>query len=304
MPLPLAAGGGSGEASPDEEAAELLSTLGSLLTAPSAHPATPLAAAPSPLLSSPSPALGGGAGQAAGAEAASDAQQKEEEEAAVKAFVHRLPAQGVSRHDLSLQLLWVLGTASAAAKLSPPARQQLLQVAHTVQHSVHDLPPGHYLTLGELFADAAAASAAADKRVVVPLPSAPVGGSPQQGRASGAVRRPSGRATRRTGLSTAVLQQSARLWLSRFRLAAAEGADAGASSDEQPPASMIRYWWATGRLLESAGDMIAASAAYATCSEGLPMLGAFHCSCGRCLRCPLPRRLLPLPHSPFNRLPC
>ena len=299
MPLVPAAGSADGQQSAEDEAAELLSTLGSLLSVPQLPPGTPLGA-PSPLLCSPASraAAGVGAaneGQQPGADTATAAQQ---EEAAVKAFLKRLPQAGVGRQELAAQLLGTLATASAAAQLSPAVRYQLLQVAHQAQHSVsqHAVAPSHCLVLGELFTDAAAGAVEASKQrmggglmlamqggaaAAGPKPSG-VDTSPQApGRTGGMARRPSGRA-KRLELSTAALQQSARLWLSRYRLAAAEQPPGGGplqaeSVAEQPgaqelPAGMVRYWWATGRLLESEGDMVAARAAYATCEQGLPML--------------------------------
>lgn len=274
---PLLPAGASSDAqgSPEEDAVDLLSTLGSLLSAPQQAPRMPAAAA-SPLLASPCTGLGGGGGEhQLGMDAAAG---QKEEEAAVKSFVKRLPQQGVGRQDLAFQLLGTLGTPTAAAKLPAAARQQLLQVAQLVQHSVPELPASHCLVLGELFAYAAAAASAAAQRSAGPAPAAApaAGGSPQLPR-SGVPRRPSMR-TRRSELSTATLQQSARLWLSRYRLAAAEGGlPPGAAVDEQQPAGMVRYWWATGRLMESSGDMPAAAAAYATCQEGLPLLGVPAC---------------------------
>lgn len=304
MPLVPAAGSADGQQSAEDEAAELLSTLGSLLSVPQLPPGTPLGA-PSPLLCSPASraAAGVGAaneGQQPGADAATAAQQ---EEAAVKAFLKRLPQAGVGRQELAAQLLGTLATASAAAQLSPAVRYQLLQVAHQAQHSVsqHAVAPSHCLVLGELFTDAAAGAVEASKQrmggglmlvmqggaaAAAPKPGG-VDTSPQAaGRTGGMARRPSGRA-KRLELSTAALQQSARLWLSRYRLAAAEQPPAGGPLQAEPlaeqgvaqelPAGMVRYWWATGRLLESEGDMVAARAAYATCEQGLPMLPGEHC---------------------------
>lgn len=305
LPLVPAAGSGEERQSAEGEAADLLSTLGSLLSAPQLPAGTPLGA-PSPLLRSPAsraPGAGaGGEGQQGGTDAAAAGQQ---EEADVKAFLKRLPSAGVGRQDLAMQLLGALCTASAAAQLSPAVRYQLLQVAHQAQHSVPQLPPTHCLVLGELFADAAAAAAEAGKQRVgggltlgsqggtaVAAAAAPKPGgadtSPQApGRTSGVARRPSARA-KRLELSLLALQQSARLWLARYRLAAAEGSAscgplhaepaAGQAAAEQLPAGMVRYWWATGRLLESEGDMVAARAAYATCEQGLPMLQGECCA--------------------------
>lgn len=236
-------------------------------------------AAASPLLASPSIQLGcrggggGSGGQPAVADAAADAAQQKEEEAAVKAFLKRLPQQGVGRHELSVQLLDALASRGAAAKLAPAARQQLLQLAHHAQHSVAHLPPDQCLVLGELFAEAAAAAAAAAQRAGgAPAPAqqpASNSGSPQLQR-SGPQRRPSGRA-RRSELPLATLQQSTRLWLSRYRLAAMEQA---AGAEEPAAEGVARYWWAIGRLMESCGDMPGAAAAYAACKDALPALGA------------------------------
>ena len=274
-PLPLVPTDGSGHlAPPDEEALELLGDLGSLLRAPQQAAVAP-PATPSALLS---PRVGGELLPAPGAHAADQQQQQREaEEAAVKGFIHRLPAHGIGRRELALALLQQLGSASSAAALSPAARLQLLQVVHQVQHEGLPLPPETCLVLGELYVDAAvAASRGAGKAAAAAVAAAALDTSPNAPRrgaaASGGLRRlGSSIRVRRGELSPEALQQAGQLWLSRYRLAAAEAAPQGAA--EGPLAGMARYWWATGRLLESCGDMSAASTAYANCQEAL-LLGA------------------------------
>jgi hypothetical protein len=278
-----AAGGGSHVATAEEEALELLNALGSLLRAPLQPAAAATAASPllSPRVGSALPPAAGGGEQAA---ADQQQQQREVEEAAVKAFLKRLPQQGVGRRDLARMLLQTLGTASGAAALSPPVRLQLLQVVHQVQHEGLPLSLEHCLVLGELFVDAVAAAARGAGK---PAAAAAHDGSPSGPRrgagASGGLKRPGSIRTRRGELGPEALQQSAHLWLSRYRLAAVEGAAAAAApaTAEARLGGMVRHWWATGRLLESGGDMPAASAAYANCQEALKLLGAWVGSVGR-----------------------
>jgi hypothetical protein len=282
----------------------MLGPLVTALSVPLRPPAAAaLAAAASPLLSSPSKRLpleartGGGSGvsggggfggeQQAGTPAAATQQQQEEDE--VKAFLKRLPPQGIGRRELAALLLSTLAAPGAAGKLAPAARQELLQVVYQVQQDFAQLPAGQCLVLGELFADAAAAAARAAR--APPAGLAPAAAAAPAGHASsGAARRPPPSIRGRRGeLSPAALQQSARVWLARYRLAEAEAvaealvtgesAAAATIADEQPPSGMIRYWWATGRLLESATDMPAASAAYANCQAGLKLPGASRSIC-------------------------
>ncbi len=203
----------------------------------------------------------------------------------MKAFIKRLPAQGVSRPELAGVLLSTLGSSSGASQLSPAVRLQLLQVAHHVQHDELALSPEQCLVLGELFADAAVAAARALPQPGSVLPAAAVASSAAAAQASRGttptapgLRQPSGlvkRLTsvrgRRTELTLELLQQSCQLWLSRYHLAVSEAA--APVSDEQLR-GQVRYWWATGRLLESRADMPAASAAYAHCEDTLNLLGA------------------------------
>ena len=305
-----AAGAGGVDQSPEGEARELLGMLGPLVTALSAPLRPPaaaaMAAAASPLLSSPSKRLpleartgGGGGGGVFGGEQqvgtpAAATQQQQQEEDEVKAFLKRLPPQGIGRRELAALLLSTLAMPGAAGKLAPAARHELLQVVHLVQHDFAQLPTGQCLVLGELFADAAAAAARAARSPAAGLVPA-AAAAPGAHASSGAARRPPPSIRgRRGGLSPAALQQSARLWLARYRLAEAEvvaaalvqgeaaaAAAAATAADEQPPSGMIRYWWATGRLLESAGDMPAASSAYASCQEGLKLAGASRPACLR-----------------------
>ena len=234
-------------------------------------------------------------------------EEESEEAVAVKAFIKSLPAGGIGRGPLALSLLQKLATPGSAAALTPSARRELLQVAHHAQHDMHDtllrlLPPGHLLVLGELFADAAAAVARS-------AATQPRGGGPPSAAGSGRLiaRTASGRGERGK-LSAATLQQSAQLWLSRYCLAAAgkedmccfeadkgaadEWAEGGAAAAAAAAAAapgggplvarrlsgMARYWWAAGRVLESAGDMPAASAAYAATAEVLELdMGEMPC---------------------------
>ncbi|KAL4423906.1 hypothetical protein ABPG75_001207 [Micractinium tetrahymenae] len=282
-PLPLvpAAADGDQEQTPDEEALELLCTLGSRLSKP--QQAAEQGGAPSPLLSSPAKAGRGAAAASSNDQQAAAAQQEEEE--AVKAFIKQLPAQGISRPELAALLLNTLGSASGAAQLSAAAHLQLLQVAHHVEHDELALSAEHCLVLGELFADAAVAATRAPAQPGSTAPAAAVASSsaaPQASRgstptapgmhqSSGLVKRSASTRGRRSDLTLEQLQQSCRLWLSRYRLAVAEVA---VSPGEELLRGQARYWWATGRLLESAGDMPAASGAYARCESSLDQLGS------------------------------
>lgn len=295
VPLPLvpAAAGGDQEQMPDEEAVELLGMLGSRLS--KLQPAAPGAGAPSPLLSSPAKAGPGAAGASINDQQAAAEQQLEE--AAVKAFIKRLPAHGISRLDLADVLLSTLGSSSGAAQLPPPARLQLLQVAHHVEHDGLPHTPEQCLVLGELFADAAVAAARAPSQPGSAPPAAAVASSsaaavasrcstptaPGLRQSSGLVKRSASARGRRSELSLEQLQHSCQLWLSRYRLAVAEAAES--PSDEQLRGH-ARYWWATGRLLESSSDMLAASAAYARCEVTLNQLGAWQSYAHTAMRSP------------------
>jgi hypothetical protein len=271
-------GGGGG---PEVEAAELLGALGSLVSVP--QQAQRGGAAASPLLPSVGkapgaagrPPLGGLPAGAAGAE--QDKQAAEQEAAAVKAFLRRLPQQGIGRRELATVLLCTLCDEAAAAALGPPARQHLLQLAHAARHDVPHLPPATCLVLGELFVDAAAA--AARERAL--------GAGPWQ---AAAHHRPPSLRRRRSELALEQLQQCGCLWLMRYRLATAEappheGDAAGqlaAPAAQQQEAQQqrrqqaeggARGWWAMGRLREAAGDIEEAAAAYANCAACLGALG-------------------------------
>lgn len=207
--------------------------------------------------------------------------RSEEEAAAVKAFLKSLPTQGLGRPELALLLLRTLCTDAAAAQLAPGAVQQLLEVAAAVQHNVSGLPAVHCLVLGELFVSAAVAAR-------------PRGGSssvgPWQQQGSTGLKRLQSKHARQSEQGRAQLEHSARLWLMRYRLAAAEeqpgaaadapaaAAAAEATANPQPEqlgqaVGMVRYWWAIGRLLEGGGDHAGASAAYWHCEQGLALTG-------------------------------
>lgn len=291
LPLAPTTGSSSNLLEPDEEALDLLSTLGSVLRRPQQPAASPAVA--SPLLSSP--AKSGLAPSTDQQQAAVQHLQQQHEEEAVKAFLKKLPPKGVGRHELVQQLLRTLGTASGAAQLAPPVRLQLLQVVHHVQHDGLQLAAQQCLLLGELFTDAVAAAArgsthgsgtaaaAAGQAVGGGGAGSPAGVRP----GNSLIKRPGSMRSRRAELTSAMLQQAARLWLSRFRLAAVEAAGQPESVADQlreaahglalPSAELLegmaRYWWATGRLLECTGDMPAASSAYAHCQDSLKLLG-------------------------------
>ncbi|EFN52259.1 hypothetical protein CHLNCDRAFT_139170 [Chlorella variabilis] len=146
-PLVPGPAGACQQQGPEEAAAELVAALGFFLTPPHQPAAAAAFAAGSPLLSSPDkyrgpPGPGAGERVPAGAAGAASAWQQqqqqapEEEEAeAVKVFLRRLPATGVGRGELAGLLLRTLcADVDAAARLAPPARHQLLLLAHAMQH--------------------------------------------------------------------------------------------------------------------------------------------------------------------------
>lgn len=284
-----AAGAGDQEQTPDEEALDLLGTLGSSLS--KLHQAALGAKTSSPLLSSPTKDR---PNAAAGSSNDQESAGSEHEEEAVKAFIKQLPAQGVSRPDLATLLLSMLGSSSGATQLSTAARLQLLQVAHFVEHDDMALSPVQCLVLGELFADAAVAAARVSPHpgsVQLAAAGTSTSAAAQAGRgstptapnmrqSSGLVKRSARARGRLTELALEQLQQSCQLWLSRYRLAVAE---AVVSPSEGLMMGQARYWWATGRLLESSGEMSAASTAYSCCKDSLTELGGCHACEGSAL---------------------
>ena len=184
---------------------------------------------------------------------------------AVQAFLQaHMDSRGLSRQQLQVCLLRHLTKPAQAAALPDAALPQLLRLARQAQPAVQ-LPAQQALVLGELFADALAASTRAAQQAQPNQPSA--------ARLSVRTRRHD------LGMPSVELWQCGMLWITRAKLDGLEeepSRQASSSAQLQPAhpsAETARVWWAFARLHECAGDAAAATAAYLSCQAVLEACG-------------------------------